>query len=106
VFERAIRTALPDAKIMPLEISNTIFDSFFRIKTIENIPYPGRPSVMAEFYGIYEDNDPRKRLMVVINFNTDLGDYMEWSDAGYWPVNLTNDAYKFMMNYVIYGMTF
>jgi hypothetical protein len=108
VFERTMHMVLPDAKIMPLDISNPIFDSFYRIKTLKDIPYPTPQSayLKAEFYGIYEDNDPKKRLMVVINYNTDLGDYMEWSDAGLWPVNLSNDAYKFMMNYIIYGLTF
>jgi len=26
------------------------------------MPYPGRPQIMAEFYGIFDDNDPSKRL--------------------------------------------
>jgi hypothetical protein len=108
VFNRAIHTALPNAVIMPLDISHPVFDTFYRIKTLKDIPYPtqGLSYLKAEFYGIFEDNDPNKRLMVVINYNTDLGDYMEWSDAGMWPVNLSNDAYKFMMNYIIYGLTF
>ena len=44
--------------------------------------------------------------MVVINYITDLGDYMEWSGTGLWPVNLANDAYKFVMNYIIYGLVY
>lgn len=43
--------------------------------------------------------------MVVINYNNDIGDYMEWSDRNFWPVNISNDAYKFAINYIIYGMT-
>ena len=61
--------------------------------------------LMAEFYGIHEDNDPARRLMVVINYNNDIGDYMEWSADGLWPVNVTNEAYKFAINYIIYAMT-
>jgi hypothetical protein len=30
---------------------------------------------------------------------------MEWSDDGFWPVNVTYDAYKLAINYLIYGMT-
>ena len=67
--------------------------------------YPGNPSLPAEFLGIHEDNDPAGRLMVVINYNNDIGDYMEWSGQGWYPVNLTNDAYKFAVNYIVYGMT-
>jgi hypothetical protein len=69
------------------------------------MPYPSRPYLRAEFLGIYEDNDPGKRMMVVINYNNDIGDYMEWSGEGFWPVNITNEAYKLAINYLIYGMT-
>ncbi len=41
---------------------------------------------MGEFYGIHEDNDPTKRLMVVINYNMDIGDYMEWSPTGVYAI--------------------
>jgi hypothetical protein len=31
---------------------------------------------------------------------------MEWSgQPGLFPVNITNDAYKIAMNYIVYGMT-
>jgi hypothetical protein len=30
---------------------------------------------------------------------------MEWSGEGFWPVNISNDAYKLAINYIIYGMT-
>jgi hypothetical protein len=106
VFERAMLSVLPDAKIMRLDEKNPIYDAFYRIKTLDDLPYPDRPSLKAEFYGIYEGNDPKKRLMVVINYNTDLGEYMQFSDMGRWPVNLSNNAYKFAMNYIIYGLVF
>jgi hypothetical protein len=41
----------------------------------------------------------------VINFDNDIGDYMEWSGDDLFPVNLTNDAYKFAINYLVYGLT-
>ena len=67
--------------------------------------YPHDASLKAEFLGIHEDNDPSKRLMVIINYNNDIGDYMEWSGEGWWPVNVTNDAYKLAVNYIVYGLT-
>ena len=103
-FEQQIRRALPDARIVPLDVSHPIFDTFFRIESLD-MTYPGNPSLNAEFFGIFEDNDPAKRLMVVVNYNNDIGDYMEWSGAGWFPVNLTNDAYKLAVNYILYGMT-
>jgi hypothetical protein len=107
VFEDAIRRVLPEGQIVPLNITNPIFNSFFQIDSLK-VPYPGRlgeQGLMGEFSGIYEDNDPAKRLMVVINYNIDLGDYVEWSDRDIYSLLPTNEAYKFMINYVVYGLT-
>ena len=43
--------------------------------------------------------------MVVVNYNQDLGEYWEWSDTGFVPIDLSNEAYKLGVDYVIYGMT-
>jgi hypothetical protein len=103
-FERQMRRVLPDVVFHRLDGSEPIFDSFYHIESLD-MPYPSRPYLRAEFLGIYEDNDPNKRMMVVINYNNDIGDYMEWSGEGFWPVNITNEAYKLAINYIIYGMT-
>jgi hypothetical protein len=103
-FETQIRRVLPGARIDRLTAAHPIFDSFFRVASLD-MDYPGRPGLKAEFLGIHEENDPGRRLIVIINYNTDIGDYMEWSGAGWWPVNFTNDAYKLAVNYIIYGLT-
>jgi hypothetical protein len=103
-FEQQMLRVLPHANIEYLTLAHPVFDSFFKIESLD-MPYPNRESLRAEFLGIHEDNDPSKRLMVVINYNNDIGDYMEWSDQNFWPVNITNDAYKFAINYIFYGMT-
>ena len=84
VFEAAMRKVLPDGRIVRLDKSHPVFNSFFSIKSLD-IPYPGRlgeQGLTGEFYGIHEGNDPSKRLMVVINYNMDIGDYMEHSGRG------------------------
>ena len=103
-FERQIKRVLPGALIHELDVAHPIFHSFFDITSLD-MSYPHNPRLKAEFRGIYEQNDPARRLMVMINYNNDIGDYMEWSGAGWWPVNITNDAYKLAMNYLIYGLT-
>ena len=107
VFQAAIRRVLPEARIDRLDRSHPVFNSFFSIASLD-IPYPGRlgeQGLTGEFYGIHEDNDPSKRLMVVINYNMDIGDYMEHSPNGLYAVAPTNEAYKFGINYLIYGLT-
>jgi len=103
-FEASMRKVLPSARIDRLDVSHPVFNSFFRVTSLD-MPYPGRPRIRAEFLGIHEGNDPSRRLMVVINYNNDIGDYMEWSGEGWWPVNVTNDAYKLAVNYLVYGLT-
>ena len=43
--------------------------------------------------------------MVIVNFDNDIGDFWEWSDMAYTPIELSNEAYKLGINYVIYAMT-
>ena len=59
----------------------------------------------AEYLGIFVENDPTKRLMVIVNYNNDIGDYMEWSGQGYYAINFSNDAYKLATNYVVYALS-
>ena len=102
-FEEQMRRVLPQARLVPLELSDPVFDSFFRIETLEFVE--GNFNLKAEFFGIYEDNDPKKRLLAVANYNNDIGDYWQWSDQGFAPIEITNEAYKFGVNYVMYAMT-
>jgi len=39
------------------------------------------------------------------DYNADLGELMEFSDEGWVSIDLSNEAYKIMTNYVIYAMT-
>jgi hypothetical protein len=105
VFEAGMRKVLPDARIFPMSIEHPVFNSFFQIESLEGMTHPATRDAKAQYLGIYEDNDPSKRLQVIINYNNDIGDYMEWSGEGWYPANLSNDAYKFATNYVVYGMT-
>ena len=107
VFETAMRKVLPDAKIDRLALTHPVFNSFFEIKSLD-VPYPGalgERGLMGQFFGIHEGNDPSKRLVVVINYNMDIGDYMEHSGRGWYATGPTNEAYKLGINYFMYGIT-
>ncbi len=104
-FERSMRAVLPDARLLPLDISHPIFHTFFDLQTLEGMHHPQSSAYPAEYLGVFEDNDPSKRLMVIVNYNNDIGDYMEWSGQGWYAIDLTNDAYKLATNYIIYALT-
>lgn len=99
-----MRRVLPEHRPVRLTTAHPIFDSFYRIESLDYFhPYiPGMPS---EFWGIFEDNDPSKRLMMIINHNNDLSEYWEYSDQGFFPVELSNEAYKLGINYIVYALS-
>lgn len=104
VFESQMRRVLPEARIVKLDKSHPIFDSFFRIKDIDSILHP-MYGLKPSYYGIFEDNNPSRRLMVIANFDNDVPEYWEWSGEGMFPFDTSNEAYKLGVNYLIYGMT-
>ena len=100
-----MRQVLPDAHFQRLDATHPVFHSFFEITALD--PRSGYYSDEGdtEWWGIFEDNDRRKRLLAIANNNHDLGELWEFSDTGYVPVDLSNEAYKFGVNYVVYGLT-
>jgi hypothetical protein len=100
-FDEQVRRIIPNARLVELSADHPVFHSFFDIRIDETQGYYGQVS----FQGVFEDNDPAKRLLLVANYNHDLGELWEYSDTGFVPVDLSNDAYKYGVNYVIYAMT-
>jgi len=100
-LSRQMSRVLPLWRWQPLEATHPVFHSFFEINTLDVPGYYGDPL----WFGIFEDNDPAKRLVAIANYNHDLGEMWEYSDTGYMPVDLSNEAYKFGVNYIMYAMT-
>jgi hypothetical protein len=103
-FEAQMRRVLPDGRFVRLDNTHRIFNTFFEIHDIHAIVHP-MSGIRPDYYGIFEDNDPSKRLMVVANFDNDVPEYWEWSGQGLFPFDASNEAYKLGVNYVIYGLT-
>jgi hypothetical protein len=102
--EEQMRRVVPGGRFVDLDGTHPVFHAFFEIDAPLDFvpPYGGEA---PRFLGLFEDNDPGKRLMVVANLNNDLGEYWEFSDTGFVPIDLSNEAYKFGVNYVMYAMT-
>jgi hypothetical protein len=105
VLEAHMQRVIPEARFVDLDESHPIFHTFFEIDDLNVVPQAyvigGRPI----FRGLYEDNDPTKRLQMVVNYNTDVSQFWEWSSYGLRPISDTNEAYKIGVNYIIYGLT-
>jgi len=103
-FAETMRRVLPDVQFLDMVPSDPVFHVFFEINDLDHFPQAyvaGDPI----FKGIFEDNDRRKRLMAIINYNTDVSQFWEWSGRGLRPFDQTNEAYKLGVNYLIYGLT-
>ena len=103
-FADTMQRVLPGVQFLDMAPDDPVFHAFFEIGDIAHFPqaYVGGDPI---FKGIFEDNDRTKRLMAIINSNTDVSQFWEWSGRGFRPFDQTNEAYKLGVNYLIYGLT-
>jgi hypothetical protein len=97
------RRAFPAA--VPIRLSNEhpIFNSFFRID-LAKIPPKIQRGIAPEYMAFFEDNDPKKRMLAIIDNYADVGELIQYSDEGFNPVP-ANEAYKLWVNYFVYALT-
>jgi hypothetical protein len=110
-FMRSMNMVFPDRPIVDVTAEDAIMGMHFDVDMTKHIP-----GIMALRYGvtwehdgyvptwrgIYDDDG---RLMVIINWNVDLGDAWEMADEPWYPEKYTALAYRFGINYVLYAMT-
>jgi hypothetical protein len=101
-LEDQMKRVLPEGRWLPIDTTTQIFHAFFEIDGLDLLRSygPHKP----EYFAMFEDNDKNKRMIAIANFNNDLGEYWEFSDTGVNPVDISNEAYKFGVNYFIYGL--
>ena len=110
-FLESMQRVFPDRPIVEIELSDAVFHVLYEVD--QKIQIPGiqylrsgrlyeQDGITPHWRGIYDD---KGRLMVVINFNMDLGDAWEWADYPEYPERWTALAYRFGINYIIYSMT-
>jgi hypothetical protein len=112
VFEHEITRVLPEHAIVDVSMSHPLLRTFYDIDEVLQVPnvWQGRtggPTWERDGYvphlrGIF---DERGRLMVVINFNSDLGDAWEWAEDPFYPLPYSNYAYQIGVNMIVYGMS-
>ena len=111
--EKQLKRVFPDREIVEIAPPHPIYTCFYRIDKYPQIPGLGsflsgrtweKGGFTAHLRGILDD---KGRPMVLINWNTDMGDGVEWSNAqeyqGY--IKWTAQAYQMLINEVIYSLT-
>lgn len=102
-LEFQMQLALPDLRFIRIDGTHPIFDAFYRIPQPEALESYG--GYQPSFWAIFEENDPKKRMIALANRDNDLSEYWEFSGEGYFPVDLTNEAYKLGINYIVYALS-
>jgi hypothetical protein len=110
-FVYSMRRVFPDRPIIDIPIDHSVFHIAFDLDDRVQIPGIGaasrgmtyeRDGITPHWRGIYDDSG---RLMVVINFNMDLGDAWEHADVPQYALVYTARAYQYAINYILYSMT-
>jgi len=110
---RELKRVFPDRQIVELDPPHPIYSCFYKLEK-----YPQTPGLGSFLSGrTWEKGgfiphlrailDDRERPMVLINWNTDMGDGWEWSNAEEYPgyFRYTAEAYRIGINEVIYALT-
>lgn len=109
VFEQAMKKVFPDRPIVDIPDSDPIFhtvydlDERFQIPGAEHLQLGHKnDGYVARWRGIYDD---KRRIMVAISFNSDIGDSWEWADDPRYPEKFADLGIRIGVNDIVYAMT-
>jgi hypothetical protein len=112
-FEQQMKLLFPDREIIEVPKDHPVFSCFYKLDGYPQVAGLGsflagrsweRGGVTQHLRTILDDAG---RPMMFINFNTDMGDGWEWSNAQDYPgyIKYTALAYRMGINEIIYALT-
>ena len=112
IFEYEMQKVLPEYPIVDVPLEHEIFHTFYDIDEIVQVPNVNngrrggatweRDGYEPFVKGIFDEEG---RLMVIINWNTDLGDAWEWAEDPYYPLKYSTYAIQMGVNFIVYAMS-
>jgi hypothetical protein len=102
----------PDRALVDVPLDHPVFHSYYDIEELLQVPNVAQAGTgrtheydgyVPRTRGLFDDDG---RLMVLVNWNTDLGDAWEWADDEAYPLRYSNYAYRMGVNIVIYALSF
>src|SRR5262245_51082045 len=79
-FRAEMKKVYPDRDFVRLDLSDPVFNTFYKIKSLDMIPpyiFPGQRPV--EFLGL---RDPHGNLQLVVDNNNDISEFWVWLNEG------------------------
>jgi hypothetical protein len=117
-FQEVMQRVLPGHPIPDIEEKDSVMHVLYDIQEKDRTFIPGSrhlyrgaggatvvrqpPGELPAWRAIYDD---KNRVVVAVNFNTDVGDAWEFADVPYYPAEMTILAYRYGINYIIYSLT-
>jgi hypothetical protein len=108
-FESSFSAVFPEREIIRLPADHEVFRVYYDTEGPQMIPALGNTENLPErdvaepsVHAILDDDG---RIMVLINWNTDMGDGWEHTYHANYPTRYANMAYQLGLNYLIYSMT-
>jgi len=112
-FTAQMAKVFPDRQLVQIPMDDEIFHVFFDVNEIVQVPnrnngcfggqtWEREDDIRPQILGIYDDTG---RLMVVVTYNSDLGDAWEYMDLPCYPEIYSGAAYRMGLNFMIYAMT-
>ena len=99
----------PDRELVELNADHEIFHTFYDIDGPQMIPGRGGRQGSGQAginnatnHAILDDDG---RVMVLVNWNSDMGDGWEHTYDQWYPTEYANSAYRLGINYLIYSLT-
>ncbi len=110
-FEAEIRRVLPEYPIVDIPLDHPVFHTVYNIEELVQVPAFGntrggrtweQDGYVPQVKGIF---DTEGRLMVIINWNTDIGDAWEWAESPAYPLRYSTFAIEITVNIIVYAMS-
>ena len=112
-FDETMKAIFPDRPVVDVDSKDPIFHSVYNLDDRFQILgdwcihfslqcQQRAVGTTAHWLGVYDD---KNRLMVMISFNSDIGDAWEWADGPQYPEKMAGEAIRIGVNYVVYAMT-
>ena len=111
-FEAQLRRVLPGRPVVELGPDHPVFTTYYQIDRVVQVPSVNnacrgwgtseRDGTVPSVRGVFDDEG---RLMVLISFNSDLGDAWEWAERSCYPLEYSTYAFQLAVNTIVYAMS-
>ncbi len=114
-FADQIRRVMPGASLVELDTSHPLFQAVYNIDAIIQVTNDGiarcpecdqwENGPTGRIPKVFAVRDSTGRVCILMAWNTDLGDGLEWADDPTYPSRYSTYAFKFLTNVIVYAMS-